>query len=140
MSAILAIPAEIGALVLKFAVAKYIEGAGSAPGAMSTRASALAAIASEIQGVAAGTVTIAQLQAATAAQLQAKGVAPSTQILVNGLVEVLSGIFPTGPSAGLISAALAADVNLFASDVIAVADTYTAAVQPAAAVKAEAAE
>jgi hypothetical protein len=126
MSAILALPAELGALVLKFAVAKYIEGAGSAPGAMTARASALKAIATEISGVAAGTVTISQLQAATAAALAAKNVAVSTQILVNGLVSVLSGIFPTGLNAGLISAALSADVNLFSQDITAVCTSYGA--------------
>jgi hypothetical protein len=125
MSAILTLPAELGGLVLKFAVAKYIEGAGSTPGAMSSRASAIKTIATEVAGVAAGTFTIAQLQAATAATLSTKSVAVSTQILVNGLFALLSNAVP-GPAAGLISAAISADVNLFAQDVIAVCTLYGA--------------
>jgi hypothetical protein len=125
MSSILTLPAELGALLLKFIVAKYIEGAGSAAGAMTARASALKAIATEIAGVAAGTFTLAQLQAATAEALAAKSVAVSTQVLVNGLIGILSNVIPTANS-GLISAALAADVNLFAQDVIAIATSYGA--------------
>lgn len=125
MSSILALPAELGALVLKFAVAKYIEGAGSATGAMTSRAATLKAIATEISGVASGTLTIAQLQAATAAELASKNVAVSTQIVVNGLVSILSAALP-GPTSGLISAAISADVNMFAQDVIAVCASYGA--------------
>jgi len=123
MIAILSLPAELGALILKFAVAKYIEGAGATPGAMTARATALKAIASEISGVASGTFTIAELQAATAAVLEGKNVSVSTQILVNGLIGLLSSALPTG---GLISAALAADVNLFAQDVTQVCTTFGA--------------
>lgn len=126
MSAILSLPAELGTLVLNFAVAKYIEGAGSAPGAMTSRATALKAIASQIQAVASGTMTLAQLQAATAAELAAKNVPVSTQLLVNGLVGLLAQAVPIGPSGGLISAALSGDVNLFANDVITVCSSYGA--------------
>ena len=126
MSAILSLPAELGGLVLKFAVSKYIEGAGAAAGAMTALAAALKALATEISAVASGTMTLAQLQAATAAQLAEKKVPVSTQILVNGLVSVLGTVFPVGPAGGLVSAALAGDVNLFAQDVIATATLYGA--------------
>lgn len=125
MSSILSLPAELGAVVLKFAVAKYIEGAGSAAGAMTSRAAALKAIATDIAQVATGAMTVAELQKATAAALAAKNISISTQIAVNGLLNVLS-VVPVGPSAGLISAAIGADVNLFAQDVISVCTAYGA--------------
>jgi len=123
MSSILSLPAELGQLVLSFAVAKYIEGAGSAAGAMTGRAQALKAILTEIQGVAKGTITIQQLQQATAQVLASKGVSVSTQLLVNGLLGILASTFP-GPTSGLISAAIAADVNVFATAGIAVCNQY----------------
>lgn len=126
MTSILSLPAELGALVLKFAVAKYIEGAGSAPGAMTQRATALKAIATEIAGVASGTVSIAQLQQMTAEQLAASKIPQSTQLVINGLVGLLSTAVPLGPSGGLISAAISGDVNVFAQDVIAVCSSYGA--------------
>ena len=49
----------------------------------------------------------------------------STQTLVNGLVGLLANAIP-GPTGGLISAAIAAQVNLVAQDVISVASAYIA--------------
>ena len=92
---------------------------------MTARATAIKAIAQEIAGVSTGAVTIAELQAFTAAELEAKGIAMSTQTLVNGLVGLLANAIP-GPTGGLISAAIAAQVNLVAQDVISVASAYIA--------------
>lgn len=119
--------AELGTIALDFAVAKYIEGAGSAAGAMTTRAKDLKAIATEVQGVAEGTITIAELETDAAAALTAKGLTVSEQILVTGLVNLLSSIIPSvNPTSGLLGAALAGDVNLFATQVISICNKYIA--------------
>jgi hypothetical protein len=120
---ILNIPAELGELLLQWSVAKYIEGAGSEPGAMTARAASVKAIATAIDGVALGTTTLAQLAAMGAADLEAKGISQSTQIAVAGLVAILPPVLPT---TGLLAAANAAIVNSALQQVIAVCAKYGA--------------
>jgi hypothetical protein len=120
---ILNLPAALGALVLKWATAKYIEGAGATSADMLARAQTVKALASTLDAVAVGTMTLAQLATATAAELTSANVSASTQILINGLLALLGGAIPTG---NLISAALGAEANVFLQDVIAVCTTFGA--------------
>jgi hypothetical protein len=122
---LLSLPGELAQLLLRWGIGKYIEAAGSAAGAMTARATAIKAIATEASGVVTGGITIAQLQAFTVAELTSKKIAPSTQILVSGLISLISAVVPSA-NAGLISAALAADANLFLQDVISVCSSYGA--------------
>lgn len=123
MSAILGLPGEIGALLLKFATAKYIESAGA--GQMTQRAAVIKAVATEIEGVTSGAITVGQLATTTAAVIQSKGIPMSSQILLQGLSGLVTTALPTANS-GLLEAALAADAKLFLDDVIQVASSFGA--------------
>lgn len=121
---LLNLPEQLGAIVLKWSVAKYIEGAGPSPANMLARAQTLKAIASELSGLAAGTVTVSQIQTLASSELTAKGVSVSNQLLIQGLLNLLQANMPVG--GGLIQAALAADVNVFLADVTTVAGSFGA--------------
>jgi hypothetical protein len=118
------IPAALGQLILKFAVAKYIEAAGSTPGAMTERASSIKAIATAIDGVALGTTSVGVLVSQTAADLAKNNVSVSSQLLINGLTELVTAALPV--SGGLLSAVNGALANVFLQDVIAVATSFGA--------------
>lgn len=120
---ILNLPATLAALILNWAVAKYIESAGSAPGAMLARAQTLKTLATTIDAAATGGMTLQQLAAAAAADLTKAGVSVSTQILINGLLNEIALAVPTG---NLISAALAAQADLFLKQVITTCGTFGA--------------
>jgi hypothetical protein len=122
---ILALPANIGQLILKWATAKYIEAAGSTPAEWLARAQHVKSLASEIDQTVLGTLTVAQLQALTTADLSSKNMKPSEQILVTGLVGLIANVLPAA-NTGLLSAALGADVNLVLVDIETVATSFGA--------------
>jgi len=125
MSAILlTLPAELGAILLKAAVAKYIEGAGTSA-EMVSRAAAVKAVATMLDQAALGTISLTQLASMTEAELTSAKMSVSTQILVNGLVQVVTAALPLANS-GLITAALGAQANVFLQDVISVCGTFGA--------------
>jgi hypothetical protein len=118
---LLNLPAALGALVLKWATAKYIEAAGATSVEMTERAKSLKALATAADGVALGTTTLAQLSAVAAADISKGSV--SNQILVSGLLSLIGSALPTGD---LLTAALGAEANVFLQDVIAVCTTFGA--------------
>lgn len=120
---LLNLPAALAALILKYAVAKYIEAAGATSAEMLARAQTVKAIAAEIDGVALGTMSLQQLTTAEAAELASKNVSVSAQIAISGLLALVNGAVPTG---NLLSAALGAEANVFLQDVIAVCTTFGA--------------
>lgn len=122
---LLSLPANIGQLVLKWATAKYIEAAGTTAADWLARAQHVKALAVEIDQTVLGNMTIAQLQALTTADLTAKNMKPSEQILVTGLVGLIATALPAA-NTGLISAAISADVNLGLTDVEAVCSSFGA--------------
>jgi hypothetical protein len=121
---LLSLPGALGQLVLKWGTAKYIEAAGASADILS-RAQAVKAIATEIDGVALGTVTVAQLQAMAATELASKGLKTSDQILVGGLMQLIGAALPAA-NAGLLSAAVSAEANLVLQDIIAVCTSFGA--------------
>jgi hypothetical protein len=120
---LLNLPAALGALILKWATAKYIEAAGATSAEMLVRAQSVKALASTLDAVALGSMTLSQLSTATAADLEKGGTSVSAQILVNGLVNLIGAALPTG---NLITAALGAEANVFLQDVIQVTTTFGA--------------
>ncbi len=120
---LLNLPAALAAIVLKFAIAKYIEAAGAEPGAILARAQTVKAMATQIDAVALGTMTLTQLAAASAAELQKSNTSVSAQILINGLATLVGGALPTG---NLLTAALGAEANVFLKDVIDTCTTFGA--------------
>lgn len=121
---LLSLPATLGQLLLKWATAKYIEAAGSAE-EMAARAKTVKGLATGIDGAVLGTMTIAQLQAVATADLAGKSLKASDQILINGLVGLISSVLPAADS-GFLNAAVGAEVNLFLQDVIAVCTEFGA--------------
>lgn len=117
------LPAALGALVLKWAVAKYIEAAGATSAEMTARAQIVKAIATSLDQVALGKMTLQQLVTADAALLQKNQVAVSSQIAVQGLLNLLGSAVPTG---NLLSAALGAMADVFLQDVIATCTSFGA--------------
>jgi hypothetical protein len=117
------IPAALGQLVLKFAVAKYIEAAGSSAD-MVARAQSIKAVASAIDGVALGSTSVSTLVSQTAAELAKSNVSVSSQLLINGLVQLVTSALPV--SGGVVSAVGGAVANVFLQDVIAVTSTFGA--------------
>lgn len=120
---LLNLPAALGALILKWATAKYIEAAGATSADMTARATSIKAIATALDQAAIGTITLGTLTTLAAADLEKAGQSVSTQIAVNGLLNLLGAAVPTG---NMISAALGAAANVFLQDVIAVCTTFGA--------------
>jgi hypothetical protein len=120
---LLNLPAALGALILKWATAKYIEAAGATSAEMLARAQSIKALATAADAVAVGAMSLAQLATATAADLAAAKVSVSNQILINGLLQLIGGSLPSG---NLLTAALGAQANVFLQDVIAVCASFGA--------------
>lgn len=120
---LLSLPAALGAIILKWATARYIESAGATSAEMTARAQSVKALAATADAVALGTMPLSQLATATAPELVTAKVSVSDQILVNGLVTLLGGALPTG---NLLTAALGAEANVFLQDVIGVCTTFGA--------------
>jgi hypothetical protein len=112
----------LGQLILKYAIAKYIEAAGTSE-AMIARAANIKAIATEIDSAVLGTITVAELTAATQTELAAKSLSVSNQILVTGLFNLVTSVLPAAKST-FLSAAIAAEADVFLKDVIAVAAQF----------------
>ncbi len=108
---------------IQFATAEYITKAGNTT-AQLARAQKVKAIAIEIQGLDNGTVSIAQLEAAIAADI-AKLPVPD-QILANELVAVIVANLGVQVQSGVLNAALQAQVNLIMNDVIAACKLFGA--------------
>jgi ABC-type glycerol-3-phosphate transport system substrate-binding protein len=100
---------------IEFSVAEYIQHAGAAP-AQLVRAQKVKAIAIEIQGLDNGTVTVAQLEAAVAADI-AK-LQPAEQILATGLMQIIVANLGTQVNSGLLNAASTAVINTVMGDII----------------------
>jgi hypothetical protein len=120
---LLNLPAALGALILKWATAKYIEAAGATSAEMLARAQAVKSLATAADAVAIGAMSLAQLATATATELAAAKMSVSNQILINGLLQLIGGALPTG---NLLTAALGAQANVFLQDVIAVCASFGA--------------
>jgi hypothetical protein len=120
---ILNLPAALGALILKWATAKYIEGAGATSADMLARAQSVKTLATALDQAALGGITLAQLATMAAADLTKANVPISTQVLINGLIALIASAVPTG---NLITAALGAQADIFLKDVIATCTTFGA--------------
>lgn len=110
---------------IEFATAKYIErSAGNDATRRLNKAVEVKAVATQIQGLASGTVTLAQLDTALASSIGK--LSPSDQLLANALVQVLLNEVNVKIQTGILTAAEAAAVKTIAQDVILATTLYGA--------------
>lgn len=112
-------------LTVQFAVAKYVEHAGDLT-AQTARATRIKQIVTEVQGLLAGSVTIAQLQALTASDVANLNLSEADNILVNGLVSIVTSDLNLKVGAGILQAAASGIVNEFLTDILLTTAAYGA--------------
>lgn len=115
--------ADLASVVLQFAIAKYIEKAGTSA-EMLARAQTIKAIATEADEVALGSMTVAQLQTATLEQITNAKISVSNQVLVTGLVDEISSVLPAQGT--LLGAAISGASDQFLKQVMAVCARFGA--------------
>jgi len=123
---ILNLPGGIESLTVSFAVAKYIEKAGPTPAQQLARAQAIKGVVTELEGVLTGSVTIAQLQAITAADITSHITDPADQALAQGLLTLIVSDLNIKVGTGVLQSAAVGVVTQMANYVLAACALYGA--------------